>query len=283
MGKHIIATFYVGNENITVEVWLGDDNKHFIGIRNEVWLWNDNQQKIKRNVYRRFFTIGLWEYYTRYVEEMFGNDKEGSRLLGKKKKVTVTDVVKVTTIDNPLHDLILNKEQWMYIMKINKKMKKVINQEEEHFLIYCSTNVYVINKSTPFPFVVFDESDVRQGRHPNISQEAILQLQNHEEDIRKRMNAKNKEEQHLKLDVETFLHIVYNDSTKCWKFTLEKRQYALPPLFFELNEHDACRLIMDELHKILYAMKTLKTKQKMDILKTKTHIYVIKYCMHWCV
>ncbi len=149
MGKQIIATFYIGRDDIAVEVWLCDNGTLFIGV-----------YKLQ---YRSFFSKKLWKEYITYSDTLLQNNQEGCKVLGTKKQLTVKDsVVKCTTRDTPPHHFVLDAIQWMYLMEINERIQKVINEEERHYLIHCSTDAYLMLKSTPYPCVVFEQSDIRQ-------------------------------------------------------------------------------------------------------------------------
>ena len=69
----------------------------------------------------------LWKEYITYADKMLENNQEGCKVLGTKKQLTVTNVVKVTTKDTPPHHFVLDAIQWMYIMEINERIQKVIN------------------------------------------------------------------------------------------------------------------------------------------------------------
>ncbi len=250
MGKQIIATFYIGSDNIAVEVWLSDDGTPFIGV--------------KKLQYRSFFSMKLWNEYIEYSDTLLQSCQEGCRVLGTKKQLSVTDsVVKCTTRETPPHHFCLDAVEWLYLIEINNRIQKVIKGEEKHYMIHCHTNAYVMVKPTVYPYVVLEQSDMRltETMGIKISEEGLVQLQHHTKDINQRLSDKNGEEKHFKLDNKTILHMVHNEDNEFWnkyEFTYERIRECLPSLYFKMNENDMCRFIMNELPIIIADMQTLK-------------------------
>ena len=247
--KKIIATFYIGIDNISVEVWLSENETPFIAVR---YLQ-----------YRSFFSMKLWNEYIAYSDTLLQSGQEGCRVLGTKKQLSVRDsVVKCTTRETPPHHFCLDAVQWLFLLEIDNRIQKVLKKEEKHYLVHCYTNAYLMMESTTYPHVVLEPSDVQNTlKGLKISEQGLAQLQCHTKDIEQRMGSQHGEDKHFNLDNETSLHMFYKEDNEFWnkyEFQFEKVRPGFNSLFLTMNEHDMCMFIMNQLPIILADMQKIK-------------------------
>ncbi len=204
-------------------------------------VWTQNEERfvcIYKKKTRVFFSKILWSQFTSYCDEKLKKNEKGIKQFGKKKTVNVSDVVNIITTDIPAKNILLDAYEWTNLMKVQEKVKNILNNKEEHYMLSENTTIHA-RKPTEHNvnvWAVFEKTHVKGGNKLYMSDKALKHLLNYTLLINECI--KNCEEDKFQLESMTFVDVIKVDSNRWYISLLRKDEHGIGKKVFNLTVNE---------------------------------------------
>ncbi len=188
-----LVTNLIVTELLNIEVWTQNEERYVCLVKEKT---------------KMFFSKIIWSQFTSYCDEKLKNNERGIEQFGKKKTVKVSDVVTIITKDIPGKNIVLDTYEWTNLMKVQEKVRNILNNKEEHYMLSDNTFIHA-RKPTEHNvnvWAVFEKTDIKGGDKCYMSDKVLKRLLRYRTLIDECLN--NFVEDKFHLDYNTFVGVI---------------------------------------------------------------------------